>query len=530
VEISPNAASSAQRKGLNVVTGDMSQASYADNSFDIITVFETIENIFDLKALFSEIKRILKPEGLLVMTTPDAFSYGAKTGKDNWVGAKDSLEHIYYLGRKSLKGLLDDTGCFSILILASAGLGEIDQYDTALVIAKKTTSYRTKKSKKRILFVGNDDILFKHGGATIHLLKTKEYLEKLGLEIQVDTSLKPNPLGFDLVHIFGSYKPEHYLPQMKWLKQYKVPILLTPIYLDFSELIHVRNPFFEMLRNPFFEILSKKSQEKDKFSFWEKLKLSSGKKEKEDVWIDPPKKRFELYPEFDRAQKEFFQLCDYLLPNSYTEIEKIRKNFGLELPFSKVPVAVDEEFFRRASQVTFKEKYKISDFVLCVGSLEFRKNQLMVILALKDTDLPLVLIGSVGENEYYEICKRYVSNKVTILHHLSPELLASAYINARVHVLASWQEVVGLTNLEAALAGCNIVVSDRSSEKEYFGESAYYCNPASSASIRDAVLKAWSNYEKDKEKRTQLQRTILKEYNWQEVANQTLKIYEIFKK
>ena len=152
----------------------------------------------------------------------------------------------------------------------------------------------------------------------------------------------------------------------------------------------------------------------------------------------------------------------------------------------------------------------------------------MVILALMGTGLPLVLIGPVGDLECYELCRRYVSDKVVILHNISNSLLASAYKNARVHVLASWQEGASLVNLEAGLAGCNIVVSDRSSEKEYFGEYAYYCNPASVGSIRDAILKAWDNYEDDVDKRNNLHRMILEEYNWQEVAHQTFAVYQAF--
>ena len=59
--------------------------------------------------------------------------------------------------------------------------------------------------------------------------------------------------------------------------------------------------------------------------------------------------------------------------------------------------------------------------------------------------------------------------------------MASAYHAAAAHALPSWAEGAALANLEAAAAGCPIVVSDRSSEFEYFGDLATYCDPADPA-------------------------------------------------
>lgn len=45
---------------------------FPDNSFDMITSFQVIEHLADYETYFSEIKRVLKLEGLLLITTPNA--------------------------------------------------------------------------------------------------------------------------------------------------------------------------------------------------------------------------------------------------------------------------------------------------------------------------------------------------------------------------------------------------------------------------------------------------------------------------
>jgi len=74
--------------------------------------------------------------------------------------------------------------------------------------------------------------------------------------------------------------------------------------------------------------------------------------------------------------------------------------------------------------------------------------------------------------------------------------------------------------LEAGLEGCNLVITDRGDTREYFGDMAYYCDPGSEASIREAVLKAYSA-----PVCTALQHRIRTEFNWTKTAEATIKGY-----
>ncbi|MCW8348137.1 class I SAM-dependent methyltransferase [Vibrio sp. ZSDZ65] len=55
---------------------DIENLSFLDNSFDVVTCFETIEHVDEetQKRALSEIKRVLKPKGVLLITTPNVDS------------------------------------------------------------------------------------------------------------------------------------------------------------------------------------------------------------------------------------------------------------------------------------------------------------------------------------------------------------------------------------------------------------------------------------------------------------------------
>ena len=78
--------------------------------------------------------------------------------------------------------------------------------------------------------------------------------------------------------------------------------------------------------------------------------------------------------------------------------------------------------------------------------------------------------------------------------------------------------------LEAGAAGANLVLSDRSGEREYFGEHARYCDPASIESIRHCVMAAWMTART--RDRAGQQALVAETYTWDRHARETLVVYE----
>ena len=54
-----------------LVRADAARLPFADESFDVVVSFETIEHVADACALVRAIRRVLKPGGLLVLSTPN---------------------------------------------------------------------------------------------------------------------------------------------------------------------------------------------------------------------------------------------------------------------------------------------------------------------------------------------------------------------------------------------------------------------------------------------------------------------------
>ncbi|HWV46361.1 MAG TPA: class I SAM-dependent methyltransferase, partial [Nitrospira sp.] len=86
VEPASKAAETAQRTGFDVFCGLLHDASFPDAAFDVITAFELIEHLNDPLLLLNECSRILKPEGILIVNTPNASSWTAGVMRECWDG------------------------------------------------------------------------------------------------------------------------------------------------------------------------------------------------------------------------------------------------------------------------------------------------------------------------------------------------------------------------------------------------------------------------------------------------------------
>ena len=86
----------------------------------------------------------------------------------------------------------------------------------------------------KILMWGRAD-LFNGGGDQIQIENTAEELRKLGVEVDVSTSLETDPTSYDLVHVFQlDWAPESNLYARK-AKSHKKPLVLSPIHHSVKE-------------------------------------------------------------------------------------------------------------------------------------------------------------------------------------------------------------------------------------------------------------------------------------------------------
>ena len=110
VDTSPWASQYArERLQLDVLTGEVADASFPDGHFHLVTLWDVLEHVHDPRATLLETARILRPGGLLVMTLPNLDSWEASLFGPNWVGW-DVPRHLHLFPKTTLDRLLRETG------------------------------------------------------------------------------------------------------------------------------------------------------------------------------------------------------------------------------------------------------------------------------------------------------------------------------------------------------------------------------------------------------------------------------------
>ena len=89
------------RENIKYLVSDGTQLCFKDNSFDVVVCLEVIEHLNKQNELLSQIKRVLKPEGICIISTPNKRMceiYGTIAGKG----------HVKELDYQEFKALLGE--------------------------------------------------------------------------------------------------------------------------------------------------------------------------------------------------------------------------------------------------------------------------------------------------------------------------------------------------------------------------------------------------------------------------------------
>jgi glycosyltransferase involved in cell wall biosynthesis len=260
------------------------------------------------------------------------------------------------------------------------------------------------------------------GGGEIQLKAYQSYLPAKDISVSLLDQWEPDFNGADLVHFFSCQTGS--LGFCAFIKSLNIPLLISP-----------------------------------------------------NLWITVETKHH--YP-MDEIRNQFLQ-SDGIVVNSDMEGDTLSSVFNLPREwFHTIYNAVDESFFSAVDPRLFLDHFKIKGpFVLNVGNIEPRKNQLNLVRAMKAyPDYQLVIIGHQRDIAYATDCLVEGGDQLQYIEALphDSKLLRSAYAACEVFALPSTLETPGLAALEAVAAGASVVVTSEGSTREYFGELVDYVN------------------------------------------------------
>ncbi len=108
VEPSSWAVERAQSRGLHMVQGTLETANLPNGHFDVVTMWDVIEHLTNPRRALLEARRLLTPDGLLVVHTIDIESPFARLMGPRWPWLMEM--HIYYFSRHTLRAMLKACG------------------------------------------------------------------------------------------------------------------------------------------------------------------------------------------------------------------------------------------------------------------------------------------------------------------------------------------------------------------------------------------------------------------------------------
>ena len=210
--------------------------------------------------------------------------------------------------------------------------------------------------------------------------------------------------------------------------------------------------------------------------------------------------------------KLFFARTEY-------EADYLRRGYGIENEkVAIVPLSYREDHY---DAHIHKEP-----FCLFAGTMtQPRKNVPNLIRAARKYNFPLKLVGNKGNAESEAKLRQLIGDaqNIEILGFVSDEELISLYNHAKVFALPSLNEGVGLVALEAAIHGCNIVITNLGGPKEYYeAGSAQLVNPYDVDDIGQAIMKALE----DDTSQPNLRDTLIRKYNVSACVDKLIECYQ----
>lgn len=372
----------------------------------------------------------------------------------------------------------------------------------------------------KVLMWSRVDVFDISGGDLIQIETTASELRKLGVKVDISNDIKQDLKEYDLVHVFQmDWTPETYFYAKKAKKEGK-PLVLSPIHHSVKEVKRFDDEYAFGLR----KLISMFFKEQHQRDTWKNIYRSLKDRRKLKPTI------LSIFLGLKNMHKKTLEMADVVLVQTKAEAKDLIATYGVKIKHAKVPNGVGEHFTQLAD---YENPLGIEDYILVVGRIEARKNNVNIIKAVKnfiredEVDVNLVFVGRknmLHGSFIAEFDKEVAENSWLIyIPHTPWEEMPNWFHSAKVLVSASWFETSGLTILEALFSGANAVAAGERA-KEIAGDLVSYCDPGDISSITKAIKKAYNA------PRPKVSEEMKKEYTWANAAKKTKKAYGILLK
>ncbi|WP_440937636.1 glycosyltransferase family 4 protein [Candidatus Pelagibacter sp.] len=192
----------------------------------------------------------------------------------------------------------------------------------------------------------------------------------------------------------------------------------------------------------------------------------------------------------------------------------------------------NENKLNNNNSLNFLNIPKNANYVLCLSTIEPRKNFLTSLKVFERTlnilekkDLYLVIVGEKGwGNSFSEIKKISVNlkDRIVFTGYVEDEYLFEIYKSALCFLYPSFYEGFGLPPLEAAAFGVPLILSNRGSLSEVFGEIGHIFDPYDIDGMSNTIIHLIENKSRDNFK-NKSSIEFAKKFTWQKATDKILK-------
>jgi 2-polyprenyl-3-methyl-5-hydroxy-6-metoxy-1,4-benzoquinol methylase len=149
IEMSAESAKAAEaRSGAKVFVGEVLEASFPPESFDVITCFDVLEHLYRPRQVMENVAEWLKPGGIFYVLVPNIDSAEARVFKSYW-GGLELPRHLFHYSPASLRYLAKSAGLeeVSLVTRRNAAVGVnvrycVDGFFHTMGIRRTPVAYR----------------------------------------------------------------------------------------------------------------------------------------------------------------------------------------------------------------------------------------------------------------------------------------------------------------------------------------------------------------------------------------------------